>query len=377
MIGLNQGKALGGSSALNAHVFVPPHGGAIDTWETLGNTGWTWDVLKGYAAKSYSSPSVLADAEKTLAIEHWPAALKDQAKGPIQTSYGNEDHPIREAWAETFRATQQQMEDNPFIQASVGSFSSLASIDPVTGERSYSASAYYEPAKQRPNLHVVTHAHVEQILIEAKQVKGVRYVHNGETKTAAVNKDVVLAAGVFQSPKILELSGIGNKELLQRHGIDVIEDLPGVGENLHDHLVSYTAFEADDSVETKDALVRQEPEAIGLAMQEYAATKNGPLASLGVHTYAYLPLPAEDQAAVKALLDQTADPDDGHYTRVIEAALLDPRQPSAAYLTALGQTNFPLDLADAAATNPAPSAGKYITFGVMLSQPLSRGSVHM
>lgn len=106
------------------------------------------------------------------------------------------------------------MQDNWFVQASVGSFSSLTSIDPVTGERSDSASAYYQPAKQRPNLHVVTNAHVEKILIAAKRTTGVRYVYNGEIKIAAVSKDVILAAGVFQSPKILELSGIGNQELL-------------------------------------------------------------------------------------------------------------------------------------------------------------------
>lgn len=78
-------------------------------------------------------------------------------------------------------------------------------------------------------------------------------------------------------------------------------------------------------METKDALVRQEPEAIGIAMQEYAATRSGPLASLGVDTYAYLPLPADDQAAVKTLLRQAPDSENRHYTRVTEAALLDPR----------------------------------------------------
>lgn len=202
----------------------------------------------------------------------------------------------------------------------------------------------------------------------------IQYIHNGEAKTASVSKEIILAAGVFQSPKILELSGIGNAELLPRHGIGVIEDLPGVGENLQDHLISYTAFRAADSIETKDSLIRQEPEALQESMQEYAANQNGPLASLGVHTYAYLPLPADDQAALKALLEKTPRKS-GPHSEVTEAALLDPQQPSAAYLTALGQTNYPLDLRSG--TAPTPSAGKFITFGVMLSQPLSRGSVHM
>lgn len=117
-------------------------------------------------------------------------------------------------------------------------------------------------------------------------------------------------------------------------------------------------------------------------MQEYTATQSGPLASLGVHTYAYLSLDAEDQKAIENLLSQTVPetknaehnsaPD---YREVTQAALLDPKQPSAAYLTALGQTNYPTDLRDA--STPLPSPGKFVTFGVMLSQPLSRGTVQM
>lgn len=149
-----------------------------------------------------------------------------------------------------------------------------------------------------------------------------------------------------------------------------------------DHLISYTAFEAKSDLQTKDDLVRQEPEAIGQAMQEYTATQSGPLASLGVHTYAYLPLAAEDQKAIKNQLAQAIPepnvaernyiPD---YREVTKAALLDAKQPSAAYLTAMGQTNYPADLRDA--STPLPSPGKFVTFGVMLSQPLSRGSVQM
>lgn len=147
-------------------------------------------------------------------------------------------------------------------------------------------------------------------------------------------------------------------------------------------MISYNAFKAKQDLETKDDLVRQEPEAIGQAMQEYTATQSGPMASLGVHTYAYLPLDTEDQEAIKNLMSQTVPetknakhssvPD---YHEVTKAALLDPKQPSAAYLTALGQTNYPTDLRDT--STPLPSPGKFVTFGVMLSQPLSRGTVQM
>lgn len=145
-------------------------------------------------------------------------------------------------------------------------------------------------------------------------------------------------------------------------------------------MILYTAFQAKPELETKDSLVRQEPEAISQAMQEYAATQSGPLASLGVHTYAYLPLPEPDRSALQTLFTNDAPESSQHratqaYYDIAKTTVLDPKQPSAAYLSALGQTNYPKDLKDG--TIPAASLGKFVTLGVMLSQPLSRGSVHM
>ncbi|QKX53801.1 uncharacterized protein TRUGW13939_00881 [Talaromyces rugulosus] len=381
VLGPNQGKALGGSSALNAHVFVPPFKGVVDSWEALGNPGWNWTTLKGYFSKAYSSPAVAQDAKEALATEGWPEL--SEAKGPIQTSFGNVTHPIRKAWAELFRSGGQCNAGDPFIHSSVGSFSCLASID-SEGKRSYSASAYYKPAELRPNLHVLTNSHVEKILFDkGKRPKaiGVQYSLEGASKAVSARNEVILAAGAFQSPKILELSGVGGAELLQEHGINVVMDLPGVGQNLQDHLISYTAFQAKDDIETKDSLVRQETEALGQAMKEYTATQTGPLASLGVHTYAYLPLPAQDRTALQTLLTNYAPEDTQEhgatraYYDIAKTIILDPEQPSAAYLSALGQTNYVKDLKDE--NIPAASLGKFVTLGVMLSQPLSRGSVHI
>lgn len=232
MLGLNQGKALGGSSSLNAHVFVPPFKGAVDAWEELGNPGWNWSKLKDYFSKVYSSPTVAQDAKENLAIEDWPGL--NEAKGPIQTSFGNKTHPIRRAWAELFRSSEQYNAGDPFIHSSVGSFSCLASID-SEGKRSNSASAYYKPAESRQNLHVLTNSFVERVLFdESKPPRaiGVQYNLDGVSKTVQAKSEVILAAGAFQSPKILQLSGVGRAELLEQHGIDIVMDLPGVGQNL-------------------------------------------------------------------------------------------------------------------------------------------------
>ncbi|KAE8405051.1 aryl-alcohol dehydrogenase [Aspergillus pseudonomiae] len=381
VLGLNQGKALGGSSSLNAHVFVPPFKGVVDSWEALGNPGWNWSMLKDYFSKAYSSPTVAQDAKEGLAIEDWPEL--NEAKGPIQTSFGNTTHPIRKAWAELFRSRGQYNAGDPFIHSSVGSFSCLASID-SEGKRSNSASAYYKPVELRPNLHVLTNSLVERVLFdESKSPRaiGVQYSVNGASQTVQASGEVILAAGAFQSPKILQLSGVGGAELLKKHGIDLVMNLPGVGQNLQDHMISYTAFQAKAELETKDSLVRQEAEALGQAMQEYTATQSGPLASLGVHTYAYLPLPPQDRSALQALfINHAPENSQEHraaraYYDIANTTVLDSKQPSAAYLSALGQTNYAKDLNDE--TIPAASPGKFVTLGVMLSQPLSRGSVYI
>ncbi|KAH8429760.1 GMC family oxidoreductase [Aspergillus melleus] len=381
VLGLNQGKALGGSSSLNAHVFVPPFKGVVDSWEALGNPGWNWTMLKHYFSKAYSSPAVAQDVKEDLAIEDWPE-LND-AKGPIQTSFGNEKHPIRKAWAELFRSRGQYNAGDPFIHSSVGSFSCLASID-SKGQRSNSASAYFKPVELRQNLHVLTNSSVERILFdEGKPPRaiGVQYSLDGASKTVHARGEVILSAGAFQSPKILQLSGVGGADLLEKHGIDIVMNLPGVGQNLQDHMISYTAFQANAELETKDALIRQEPEALAQAMEEYTATQSGPLASLGVHTYAYLPLAAPDRSALEALFANHFPESSGEhgatraYYDIAKSTVLDSKQPSAAYLSALGQTNYPTDLNDE--TIPAASPGKFVTLGVMLSQPLSRGSVQI
>lgn len=391
MIHLHQGKALGGSSALNAHVFVPPTKGGIDSWERLGNAGWNWNDLKTHLSKAYTSPSVDKAAENALGIDGW-SRRNDSAQGPIQTSFsGDAFHPIREAWAASFRRNGHCMPEDPFLNGSVGSFSCLATIDPVKKERSYSATAYYNPVKGRENLQLLTNAHVEKVLIKKDggftNATGVQFTHEGDSKTVLARKEVIIAAGVFQSPKLLELSGIGNEELLKKHGIDVMEHLPGVGENLHDHAIVYTGFKAADDVATLDSLIRQEPEALQEAMQEYGATQSGPLSSCGVYSYAYLPVYAhaaeEGQKALKTLLDQNrpasgSSPEEARtraFYDVAESTLLDQKEPSGAYVSALAQITIPIDAN--AEKPPTALPGKFITIGSMLSQPLSRGSVHI
>ncbi|KAI1456227.1 putative GMC oxidoreductase [Annulohypoxylon moriforme] len=386
---LNQGKGLGGSSTINSLVFVPPSRGVIDAWESLGNDGWNWETLQQYYAKVYTSPYVDEASKESLGIDGW-ASRNESSKGPIQASFsGDISHPIRRAWADAFKSNGYYMPTDPFLGASVGGFSTMASIHPETKERSYAASAYYNPIKHRENLHIHTNALAEKILIDGSQrprAYGVQYKQNNKTKTAIAAKEVILAAGALQSPKLLELSGIGNARLLEKHNIPVVKDLPQVGENLQDHLGCYVSYEAVDDIETFDDLIREDPEALGKAMKEYAADRSGKLGTLGVHAYAYMPLvqsiSGEGRDTVKGLLDQhrpaagkqTDQVQASIYYDIAEKTLLNPKEPSGTFLVALSQPPPSMELKE---SSTGPLEGKSITFSVMLSQPVSRGSVHI
>ncbi|KAI9148432.1 GMC oxidoreductase family protein [Paramyrothecium foliicola] len=386
---LPQGKALGGSSSINAHVFVPPAASLVDSWETLGSPGWNWKTLSPYLCKAYTFPSVIASKREQLGINDWEE--ENPANGLVQASFaGDWSHPIRKAWADTFKSRGQFMTRDPFIGASTGGFSCLASIHPKTKERSSASSAYYRPFKDRQNLQVLASAVVERILFETLDdipfAVGVQYRHNDRISQVLCTKEVILAAGVMQSPKLLELSGIGDAKLLNRYSIDLVQDLPGVGENLQDHLLASIDYEAVEELDTLDALVRQEPEAIGQAMQEYAETRSGLLTSVGVNTYAYhsvLDCVADkDKDALKDMFARHR-PSGGErpsqiraqaYYDIAEKTLL-AREPSGAYLSILAQHILPVD---PTSTSPQGTVkGKFLSIGLILAQPISRGSVHI
>lgn len=386
---INQGKTLGGSSAINGQVFVPPTKAKLDAWGSLGNDGWDWDMFQKYITKAYTVPSIGADLETALGVDGWAASNK-AAKGPIQPSYPKP--AVHEIWQETMRGLGYAMPKDPFLGTASGSFSNLISVDAATKERSYAASAYYLPIKDRKNLVVMTGAHVEKILLAdhngAVSATGVQYSLEGVTQTVTATKEILLAAGALQSPKILELSGIGQAALLKSHGIETVRDLPGVGENLQDHLASAISYRAVDSLETLDALLRQEPEPLGQAMRDYATNKSGPLASAGMETTAYLPVLSHvsqtgpDFERLQKLLRENAPSkcDNHRATALYELAsqtLLDPHAPSGLYHTLRSQALSPVDLEWSPTSPIGPVPGKFLTFVVALAQPLSTGTVHL
>lgn len=388
---LNQGRMLGGSGAVNAELYLPPTKKLIDSWALLGNDGWDWDGLGQYYAKAHTSPQVPETLEKSLGIDGW-TIKNDISKGPLKLSFpGNPRHPIREAWAETFKEKGYLMANNPWADPlmGVGAFSNTANIDPALKERSHSGNAYYAPIMGRKNLHIITDALVEKVLFHGHPITatGVQYRHGTETKTATARKEVILAAGALQTPKLLELSGVGNADILGQHRIEVVKHVESVGENLQDHLLCGMVFEANDDLETLDIFF--EPQELGKAMNEYATSHTGPLTTCGIHTCAYMPVTKHQSEAGKKLLSELLSRNqpslgdspgkgqarDRAYYDITSKTLQDPKAPSAAYITSLVQGGFAPD--PLTGKPPLPIPGRYVDLIAILAQPLSRGNVHI
>ena len=261
-------------------------------------------------------------------------------------------------------------------------------MDPETKTRSYAHSAYGAPAQQRPNVRILTDAKARRVLFAEPgggdgagvggpvRATGVEAEVAGERRTFAAAREVILAAGVYNTPKLLELSGVGGAALLQRLGVPVRVDLPGAGETLQDHLMTGISYEVADGVVTADPLMRQEPEALARAQERYAESRAGPLTIGGVQSFAFMPTPAddgdnEDAAALAAALPP---PGESEHSDAVRAILTDPRGSSAAWFMFLAQTNLHEGAASFAGTQLLP--GNYASLGCAQSHPFSRGATH-
>ncbi|KAF8585254.1 GMC oxidoreductase [Ramaria rubella] len=250
-----RGKALGGSSLVNLMVFTRASSGEYDALEKLGNPGWNWSEFLKYMKKS----------ETTLPLD--PELAKRYGVDPPDPDFHGDSGPIVKAhptwaseleWPLVSAINALGVSNNPDSGRgdNVGVEICFNSVDTRTAIRSYAANAYYEPNSQRPNLFLVTGAHVSRIILErnAKEgllsATGVEFVKDEKKYIAMANREVILSAGSFQTPQILELSGIGRNDVLSQFGIQQVVDLPGVGENLQDHMTVQATHEIDSTVET-------------------------------------------------------------------------------------------------------------------------------
>jgi choline dehydrogenase len=255
------GRVLGGSSSINSMVYMRGHPGDYDSWHDLGCVGWNWQSVLPYFKKAedqqrgadefhgIGGPLCVSDplARPELAV-HWIAAAIEAGLPP------NED----------FNAERQD---------GVGRFQSTTK----RGRRWSTVDAYLRPAQKRRNLVIRTNAQATRILIEDGKAVGVTFVSQGVPQTVSVRGDVIVSAGAFNSPHLLQLSGLGPPELLQAFGIPVIRDMPNVGSDLQDHFSSLVAFRCIKRITLNH--VANGFGWRGLAGAQYVLFRSGPLAS--------------------------------------------------------------------------------------------------
>ena len=233
-----RGKTLGGSSSINGLIYIRGQREDYDLWAALGNTGWGYDDVLPYFVRA---------EHNQRGSNAWHGG-----SGPLKVSDIGARHELIEAFIEGAKQTGVPPNDdfNGPRQEGAGYYQ----LTTWKGWRSSTATGYLRPARQRPNLRVETGAHATQLLVEGSRAVGVRYRQHGQTRTARARAEVLLAAGAIQSPQLLQLSGIGPAPLLQRHGIEVKHALPGVGENLQDHLQIRLTYECSRPITTNDQL---------------------------------------------------------------------------------------------------------------------------
>ncbi|OSS54212.1 hypothetical protein B5807_01827 [Epicoccum nigrum] len=280
-----RGKVLGGSSAINFCANVYPSKANFEAWKALGNDGWDAEGLAPYFRKysRFTPPS--PETKELLNIDYVNEALHGQ-DGPVPVTIPDVYGPFQASWVKALDKLGWCNSDDPIEGEKLGTFACGLTIDAETKTRGYAASAYYTPeVAQRSNLEVLTETLVEKIFTKVVDgsvvATGVRVrTKDGAHHKILAGKEIILSAGAIQSPQILELSGIGQKTLLEKHGIPLVLEVPGVGENLQDHAIAAPCFEiADDQI---SADIMRDPNIVQAVLQQYMTTKTGPLVGIPI-----------------------------------------------------------------------------------------------
>lgn len=231
-----RGKTLGGSSSINGLIYIRGQREDYDLWAAQGNPGWSFDEVLPYFVKSEHNAR--------------GASAFHGSGGPLRVSDIGAKNPLIEAFIEG--AGQQGVPRTEDFNGAAQEGAGYYQLTTWKGWRWSTAKGYLAPAKPRPNLDIQTNAQATRIALEQGRAVGVHYRQGGVDKLTRCNAEVLLSAGAIQSPQLLQLSGIGPAALLQSRGVPVAHDLPGVGENLQDHLQIRLIFESTQPTTNDD-----------------------------------------------------------------------------------------------------------------------------
>lgn len=368
-------KVLGGGSVINGMVYDRGSAADYDAWEALGNNGWGWAGMEPYFKKgtTFQPPSekVVEDFNIT-----WDPSV--YSNGPLTVSItDNQYDDIKDYWA-AWKATGVHVPLDGNNGEAYGPSWYANTMDAKTGRRAHARYAYIDPITSRTNLKILTGTTAQKIVFDDKKkpnmAKGVEITHDatGKTSTVYAKKEVVLAAGAIQTPKLLQLSGIGPKAVLEAAGVEVRVELDAVGSNFQDHPYATVIFNTTTNTFPNQNSLTTNATFNASAWEQYVENKTGPYTYARGNALAFISLPDmtnDTNAVVSSLNNQNAETYLPAVYKGNEKLLKGfARQREA--IASIFQRR------DAAVTEfPVPADGTYGLVGV--EKPLSRGTVYL
>ncbi|KAL3426668.1 choline dehydrogenase [Phlyctema vagabunda] len=363
------GKVVGGGSVLNRMAYDRGSKGDYDRWVDFGNPGWDWDGLLPYFKKAEN-----ASAPSDELREKWGVEFDYDAHGHdgyLQASYPPFVWPWTDNYIRAMKELDVHLPPDGANGNAIGAFWNMQSLTHESHVRSSSRNAYYDTVKTRANLHLLTSSHVTKLITKRSyggvMVTGVEYSTLGNTTTTvSANKEVILSAGAFHTPQVLQLSGIGEASLLSKYGIKQVIDLPGVGEHLQDHQSIYIWTDLNTLTVLN---YTADPVLNAAAFAEYEQNRTGPYATGSGNFNAFLPLGNFTNANTTSYISELA------------AAQLDPYEfyPKNTAPSVIAGYTAQMDILKKGltASNLAPMEFVFSHTRVVptLQHPLSRGSV--
>lgn len=254
-----RGKVLGGSSSINGLLYLRGQHQDYDRWRQRGNAGWGYDDVLPYFKK--------AEDQQRGGNEFHGVG------GPLPVSDWRQGDPLSEAFV--VAAAEAGIPTNPDFNGATQEGAGFFQTTTRRGRRASTAYSYLRPAERRSNLHIETEALAQRILFDGRRAVGVEYRQGVEVKTARARKEILVSSGAYNSPQLLQLSGVGPADLLRKYGINVVLDMQGVGNDLQDHLQVRVVMRCAQKITLNDIV--NHPVRRVLAGARYAAFRTGPL----------------------------------------------------------------------------------------------------
>lgn len=375
-----RGKVVGGTSAINSHSVVFP------------NREWQDRIAEELLPE--------ADREEWMAErmkDHY-ARWQNEGSGPrkengdcfedrVQTSFPRNFDALQSNWIKAFEELGHETCSTGFVKSSSGALTITNALDSSKAERSHAGIALMDPALKRGNVSLRTGVKVDRIDFDRESIdegmlhaRGVYYSHEGEEHFVS-GREIIVSAGVFESPALLERSGVGSRQILEAANIPLRYELAGVGENLQDHLNCSLSAEVQDHIPTFDNAIR-DPEDRKATLTDYEQNRKGRYAEGPAYSFAFTPLQlleteSETQELIKMVKDEVRKEDDSilqaQYS-LIQKAVESPVEASATSFLLRSQRNRDIERYPG---EPTMVDGNFVTVVAMLAHPFSRGSCHI